>query len=130
MSPNAQTRCTTQTDKNPSVGSVDCISRQAALGAFKKICDFCGEDKKYNGVICGSCYLEDAIEIVEELPSVEPEIVRCKDCKYFELDHFEKVEEFPVPIIVAHEICMKWSDGCRTSKDGWCFMGERRTDGM
>ena len=57
------------------------------------------------------------------------ELIRCKDCKYFELDHFEKVEGFPVPIIVAHEICMKWSDGCRTSKDGWCFMGERRTDG-
>lgn len=56
------------------------------------------------------------------------ELIRCKDCKYFELDHFEKVEGFPVPIIVAHEICMKWSDGCRTSKDGWCFMGERRTD--
>ena len=60
----------------------------------------------------------------------EPEIIRCKDCKYFELDHFEKVGEFPVPIIVAHEICMKWSDGCRTSKDGWCFMGERRTDDL
>lgn len=55
-------------------------------------------------------------------------LIRCKDCKHFELDHFEKVEGFPVPIIVAHEICMKWSDGCRTSKDGWCFMAERRTD--
>ena len=56
------------------------------------------------------------------------ELIRCKDCKYFELDHFEKVEGFPVPIIVPPEICMEWSDGCRTSKDGWCFMGERRTD--
>ena len=70
----------------------------------------------------------DAMDAIRDLPSAQSEIIRCKDCKYFELDHFEKVEEFPVPIIVAHEICMKWSDGCRTSKDGWCFMGERRTD--
>lgn len=69
------------------------------------------------------------IDEISKLPSAQPEIIRCKDCKHFELDHFEKVEGFPVPIIVAHEICMKWSDGCRTSKDGWCFMGERRTDG-
>ena len=56
------------------------------------------------------------------------DLIRCEDCKYFELDHFEKVEGFPVPIIVAHEICMRWGDGCKTSKDGWCFMAERRTD--
>lgn len=57
-----------------------------------------------------------------------PEIIHCKDCKFFELDHFEKVEGFPIPIIVAHEICMKWGDGCKSSIDGWCFMAERRTN--
>ena len=74
-------------------------------------------------------WIEQIVNRLRNDPEAEwVEIVRCKDCKYFELDHFEKVEEFPVPIIVAHEICMKWSDGCRTSKDGWCFMAERRTD--
>ena len=111
----------------------DPIERQAAIDAVKDA-DVC---VIYNAF---DIDIDEAIELairatkvsviasVETLPPAQPEIIRCKDCKYFELDHFEKVEEFPVPIIVAHEICMKWSDGCRTSKDGWCFMGERRTD--
>ena len=72
--------------------------------------------------------LSDFIDHGRYTLSAKP-LIRCKDCKHFELDYFEKVEGFPVPIIVAHEICMKWSGGCRTSKDGWCFMAERRTDG-
>lgn len=51
-------------------------------------------------------------------------VVRCKDCKYFELDHFDRIDD--MPIITAHEICTKWNGGCKTSKDGFCFMGERR----
>lgn len=50
-------------------------------------------------------------------------VVRCKDCKYFELNHWEGI------IITAHEICNKWADGCKTNKDGYCFLGERKTDG-
>lgn len=52
------------------------------------------------------------------------EVIRCKDCKYFELDHIEKVES--IPLIVAHEICTRWGNGCKTSPDGYCFMAERR----
>ena len=51
------------------------------------------------------------------------EVVRCKDCKYFELNHWDGL------IITAHEICSKWADGCKTNKDGYCFLGERKTDG-
>ena len=54
------------------------------------------------------------------------EIVRCMDCKYFETDHFENVNG--IPLIVAHEICMRWGDGCKTSPDGYCFMGERKEE--
>ena len=71
---------------------------------------------------------ETAVNGLKALPSAQPEIIRCKDCKYFELDHFEKTRKFPVPIVVAHEICMKWGNGCKSSVDGWCFMAERRTD--
>lgn len=52
------------------------------------------------------------------------ELVRCKDCKYFEYNHWEKVNR--VPLIVAHEICTKWGEGCKTSEDGYCFLGERK----
>ena len=52
------------------------------------------------------------------------EVVRCKDCKHFEHNHWEKVNG--VPLIVAHEICKRWGDGCKTSEDGFCFIGERK----
>ena len=50
-------------------------------------------------------------------------LVRCKDCKYFEYDHVEKLDG--IPLIVAHEICTRWSDGVKTSENGYCFLGER-----
>ena len=61
------------------------------------------------------------------------ELTRCKDCKYFELNHVDMVS-FPteagnaesIPIITAHEICTKWGDGCKTFIDGYCFMAERK----
>lgn len=52
------------------------------------------------------------------------EVVRCKDCKHFEYNHWEKVNG--VPLIVAHEICKRWGDGCKTREDGFCFIGERK----
>ena len=57
---------------------------------------------------------------LEQLQSVE--VVRCKDCIHFELNHWDGI------IITAHEICNKWAGGCKTSKDGYCFLGERKTD--
>jgi len=47
---------------------------------------------------------------------------RCKDCKYFEYDSVAKVDG--IPLIVAHEICKRWSDGCKTSENGYCFLFE------
>lgn len=46
----------------------------------------------------------------------------CKDCKYFEYDSVANVDG--VPLIVAHEICNKWGDGCKTREDGYCFLFE------
>lgn len=62
----------------------DLISRQAAIDAFKKICNRCGEYKKNNGVMCGACYLDDGISIVEDLPSAQPEQSEedCDTCKH------------------------------------------------
>jgi len=55
--------------------------------------------------------------------SAIPEIIRCRDCKHFRQEVWEKV--CGVPLIVAHEICLKWGNGCKTSPDGFCFMAER-----
>lgn len=46
----------------------------------------------------------------------------CRDCKYFEYDSVAKVDG--IPLIVAHEICSKWGDGCKTKEDGYCFLFE------
>ena len=53
----------------------------------------------------------------------EDELVLCKRCKYFELDHFDNVNG--IPLITAHEICTRWGEGCKTDSNGFCFMGER-----
>lgn len=60
--------------------------------------------------------------IHEELPSVTQKSGHCKECKYFEYDSVAKVDG--IPLIVAHEICNKWGDGCKTSEDGYCYLFE------
>lgn len=54
------------------------------------------------------------------------ELIRCKDCMHFEYDHVEQIDG--IPLIVAHEICMFWGDGCKTSENGWCFMAEAKEE--
>ena len=67
---------------------------------------------------------EKMLEFVRELPTVQPNIVRCKDCKHFEYDHVANING--IPLIVAHEICTRWGDGVKTSENGYCFLAERR----
>ena len=61
---------------------------------------------------------------VEDMSSVTPKqrTGHCKDCKYFEYDSVAKVEG--IPLIVAHEICSRWGNGCKTKEDGYCFLFE------
>lgn len=61
---------------------------------------------------------------VGDLPPVtsQPKTGHCKECKHFEYDSVAKVDG--VPLIVAHEICSRWGDGCKTSEDGYCFLFE------
>lgn len=66
---------------------------------------------------------EKMLEFVRELPTVQPEIVRCKNCKHFEYDHVANING--IPLIVAHEICTRWGDGVKTSENGYCFLAER-----
>ena len=64
------------------------------------------------------------IAIVNEIPTIDTKpLIHCKDCKYFEYDSVAEVDG--IPLIVAHEICSRWGDGCKTNEDGYCFLGER-----
>ena len=78
---------------------------------------------KINAYVCGSQDKEFICKLIAEMPTIDAvEVVQCKNCKYFELNHWDGI------IITAHEICNKWADGCKTNKDGYCFLGERKTD--
>ena len=51
------------------------------------------------------------IDHVNEMPSTEPEIIRCRDCKHY---------------MTIHCVC----DGCCISDDWYCAGAERKTDGV
>ena len=60
-----------------------------------------------------------ALEILEQLPPAQPEIIRCKDCKHFK------------QVFAPHDndgLCGHWHSKCdaRTSQEGYCSHAERR----
>lgn len=61
----------------------------------------------------------------EEIAQGTP-LTLCKDCKYFKYDSVAKVDG--IPLIVAHEICNRWGDGCKTREDGFCFLAEAKAE--
>lgn len=63
-----------------------------------------------------------AVKEVEKALLQEPKTGHCKECKYFEYDSVAKVDG--IPLIVAHEICNKWGNGCKTKEDGYCYLFE------
>lgn len=66
--------------------------------------------------------LAEWLKELKALREQQPKIGYCKDCKYFEYDSWAKVNG--IPLIVAHEICKRWGDGCKTKEDGYCFLFE------
>lgn len=79
----------------------DLIDRKAAILA---VCEReCQELKPCTGE-CPSIWA------LESLPSVEPEIVRCKDCK-----HYNQIG-----------VCIEMN--CAVCEDSFCCWAERRTD--
>ena len=46
---------------------VEYINKRELLDKIQNLCDMCGEYKKYNGVMCGACYLDSAITIIEDM---------------------------------------------------------------
>ena len=89
--------------------SGDLISRDAVWDVMQELWGTSGE----------------LIDRLMALPSVNPQESKtgyCKECKYFEYDSVAKVDR--IPLIVAHEICKRWGDGCKTKEDGYCFLYE------
>jgi hypothetical protein len=72
----------------------DLISRQAAINVVK------GIDRSF-------------VKYIEELPSAQPEIIRCKDCK-----HNPKLSWFGCPMSHLSE--------AQRPETAWCWKAERR----
>lgn len=63
----------------------DCISRQDTLEAF----GLSEKTRKYGGDHSGydTMMMYEIQDTIEDLPPIQPEIVRCKDCKHFESEY-------------------------------------------
>ena len=86
----------------------DLISRQAAIDAIER--------KAYRHT-----YIEQIVDILNSMPSAQPDIIRCKEWKY--RGETEDGEYNPEDIV-----CTYWmSDGL--SETDYCSYAERRTDG-
>ena len=91
----------------------DLIDRQQAIEA---ICmETCGVSLK--NVRCRVHCTE--VQTVEKLPPAQPEIIRCKDCRYFK------------QVFAPNDndgLCGHWHSKCdaRTNRNGYCSHAERR----
>jgi len=88
------------------------MTREEAIEVLRKY--------KMNIAHCDNSMYDAIMMAIEALN--QPEIIRCKDCKFFEYDHVENVDG--IPLIVAHRICLRWGDGCKTNENGYCFLFE------
>ena len=70
--------------KTESVECEDCISRESAC---QKMMEMYKEDCEMYGVEIPECFDgHRAVRALMELPPAQPEIIRCKDCRYSEQD--------------------------------------------
>jgi hypothetical protein len=62
------------TNERTETHACDCVNRQAAIEALDALCDReCEYSKKQRSVMCGACHLGSAFDVVEQLPSAQPE---------------------------------------------------------
>ena len=101
----------------------DCISRQAAI---KTVSEYGSVWMEYTLGMTKDEIAQRAlnnakatmIRIVKELPSAQPDIIRCKECKYSE--HWYKDKRR----------CFLWHEaGIDVFEDGYCNYAERKDNG-
>lgn len=64
----------TQTNTPNALKALDCVSRQSAIDALGAICDReCVYSKAQRSTMCDACRLGSAFDVIEELPSAQPE---------------------------------------------------------
>lgn len=88
----------------------DLISRQAAIETFK--------DCAVNGV-----GIDGIVDALKQLPSAQPEIIRCTECKHYREYDSKYVENAVVVQCMADRYPIS-----ETIPDGWFCAGAERKD--
>jgi hypothetical protein len=97
------------TESSLTQKALDTISRQAAIDALCSECQ--GRCIPCENYPCGE------VEAINALPSAQPEIIRCKDCRHYEWTSNRVPEE-------QTWYCYKWN--AETGKDDYCSYAERK----
>ena len=122
--PSAQPETIIESDESIKLqNSNDTISRQAAVDAIAKMMPKSytpdGSHPADEEIFRAQEIFADCIKTIEILPSAQPEVIRCKDCKYM-TEHYDTDGNVP------YWTCSEWDSG--TDYDGFCHYAERRTD--
>lgn len=88
----------------------DLIERQAAIEAIEEM-QIPIMRSEFNDEQCIFTGMSEALNAIKELPSAQPEIIRCKDCKHFAGEG----------MYCANDIIVQFDHF-------YCYDGERRTD--
>lgn len=87
------------------------IYAEDAIDAICKACSIVGDYHKCDGYPETSTWCDELVAL-RALPSAQPEIIRCKDCKHYNAG-FE---------------CLIEGYGLERNKDWYCADAERRTE--
>ena len=98
----------------------DTIYRQITMNALKE--HFGHNENRIESMFTSDVYWHDdtVLNVIRSVPSAQPEIVRCKDCKWS--DWYTAVDG------KRYCYCMETGNSGRTEND-FCSYAERRTDG-
>ncbi len=123
--PSAQPEKRTENTRKTHGVCLDTISRNAAIEAME---DVDWHHINSNGQLVHGANskedeplykAEDVYKVLNDIPSAQSEIVRCKDCRYM-TEHYDTDGNVP------YWTCSEWDSG--TDYDGFCHYAERRTD--
>ena len=103
----------------------ECIEREATIKRIKEV--YCVGCNSYNGVRCRACGTGDAIDIIEDAPTVDAiPVVRCRECKH----HRDKNKQEQQYLVEDILICTSpdATDDCWNAvwPDHFCSYGERK----
>ena len=96
----------------------DCISRQQAIDALSELATFTDEWGEHTWM-----YTDDVYGAIKQLPTIQPEIVRCGECKWFQCN---MSPDGYLPQGVDEFECRHWCGSCDPTD--FCSYAERRED--